>query len=82
MLSSLLKETSFLYANAIPIGVETDLDSKDQKYLDQVVNPSLLRLPHNFIHGLGKVIHVVRIQTSHTDPSILGHVDVSNISQL
>lgn len=34
----------------------------------------LLRLPHNLVNGLGKVVDIVCIQTSHRDAAILGHV--------
>ncbi len=43
---------------------------------------NLLRLPNNFIHRLRKILHVFRIQPSHTDPPILRHVHMTLLPQL
>ena len=44
--------------------------------------PALRRLANSLVHGLGHIFHVARVQARHTDPPILGAVDVCILSDL
>ncbi|KAI7372235.1 PLP-dependent transferase [Hortaea werneckii] len=61
----------------------TVISSADSKPTPSHVASSLVRrLPDHTIHGLGKVIDVLRIQTRHTNTSVLGHVDMELLAEL
>lgn len=42
----------------------------------------LLRLANDLVNGLGKVLDIPRVETSHADAAVLGHVDVGVLAQL
>lgn len=40
----------------------------------------LIHVPHHVVQGLCKVVDIAGIQASHTDATVLGHVDVPFLS--
>jgi hypothetical protein len=70
----------FLYACAI-LSDQKPPSTPNPRYA-VVAQLSALCLSDNLVYGLGEVVDIVGIQASHTDPSILCHVNMGNISQL
>lgn len=70
----------FLYAGAI-LSNEKPPSTPNPRYA-VLAQLSTLCLSDNLVYGLGEVVDIVGIQASHTDPSILCHVNMGNLSQL